>query len=72
MFKAKLQYPNLKESSLFIYPTNCTNGDYYHDRVNRWLFVCVSGRNKTLREWIDVKAVRCLYTCPNVTIGSNR
>lgn len=50
-----------------ISPTNCSNGDYYHDSSKRYLFICVSGRNKKLREWIDVNGIRCLNFCPNTT-----
>jgi hypothetical protein len=30
-------------------PTNCSNGDYFHDNEARYLFVCVSGKNKAIR-----------------------
>ena len=43
---------------------SCQNGDYYHDKVNRHLYMCVSGKNKTLREWIDITGVRCRNFCP--------
>jgi cell migration-inducing and hyaluronan-binding protein len=32
--------------------------------MNRQLFTCISGRNKTLREWIDITGVRCRNFCP--------
>lgn len=28
------------------------------------MFVCVSGRNKQIREWIDVNGIRCRLYCP--------
>ncbi len=28
------------------------------------MFVCVSGRNKAIHEWIDVNGIRCRYNCP--------
>lgn len=28
------------------------------------MFVCVSGRNKKIHEWIDVNGIRCRYNCP--------
>ena len=44
--------------------STCQNGDYYQDGVNRYLFVCVSGENRELREWIDVNGIRCRDFCP--------
>ena len=44
-------------------PTNCNNGEYFHDKTNSYLFVCVSGRNKQLREWIDLTGIRCNDSC---------
>jgi hypothetical protein len=44
--------------------TTCKNGDYYHDKIDRHLFVCVTGRNKTIREWIDITGIRCQDFCP--------
>lgn len=32
--------------------------------MNRYLYTCISGRNKALREWIDVTGVRCRDFCP--------
>lgn len=43
---------------------DCENGDYYQDVENYNLYVCVTGRNKTIREWIDVNGLRCLNFCP--------
>ena len=43
----------------------CTNGQYYQDVVNEFLFVCVSGRDKQIREWIDINGIRCRDTCPD-------
>jgi hypothetical protein len=44
--------------------SSCSNGDYYHDKINRHLYMCVSGKNKKLREWIDVTGIRCRNFCP--------
>ena len=54
-------------SPTIINPASCQNADYYHDLVNKYLYVCISGRNKTIREWIDVNGIRCLNYCPNTT-----
>ncbi len=40
------------------------NGDFYHNETSKYLFVCVSGNNKTIHEWIDVNGIRCRYNCP--------
>lgn len=45
-------------------PTTCSNAEYYHDPDNKYLYVCVSGRNKTIREWIDINGIRCINFCP--------
>ena len=55
-------------------PATCNNGDYYHHQVDyedpanagkpEYLFVCVSGRNKAIHEWIDVNGIKCRETCP--------
>lgn len=51
-------------SPAMIDPATCTNGQYFQDAVNERLFVCVSGRDKTIQEWIDVNGIRCRETCP--------
>lgn len=43
----------------------CANGDYYHDNdVQKMLSVCVSGKNRTQYEYIEVNGIKCLYFCP--------
>ena len=61
--------PFLQEKDDIIDPTNCENGDYHHNNVSQYLYVCVSGRNKTMREWIDVNGLKCLNFCPDNTLG---
>lgn len=39
---------------------------------NQYLFVCVSGRNKTIREWIDVTGIKCKDACPLIDPLPNR
>ena len=63
-YKAALQLPFIVPSSDMLSPTNCTNGEYFHNSTERYLFVCVSGRNKAIHEWIDVNGIRCRYNCP--------
>lgn len=63
-YKGQLQLPFIVPSSNMILPTTCQNGDYYNDPDARYLFVCVSGRNKAIHEWIDVNGIRCRYNCP--------
>ncbi len=48
-YQQQLQTPILNKSAALIDPVSCQNGDYYHDKINNYLFVCVSGRNKTKR-----------------------
>ena len=67
-----MQFPYIVKSDSLINPNNCSNGDYFHDSNNSYLFVCVSGRNKTIREWIDVNGLRCLNACPLDIVGVNR
>lgn len=71
-YQQSLQLPYITGSDSLTDPTTCKNGDYYHDANNSYLFVCVSGRNKTIREWIDVNGARCLNACPEDIIGVNR
>lgn len=71
-YQAQLNLPYLMPSPVDIDPASCENGDYFHDSNNSYLFVCVSGRNKTIREWVDVTGIRCLYVCPKDIIGTVR
>lgn len=48
-FKQQIQFPYIAKSESLVDPSNCSNGDYFHDTNNSYLFVCVSGRNKTIR-----------------------
>lgn len=68
----QLQNPYIVPTSTLIDPSNCTNGQYYHDSDHKYLYVCVSGRNKKLIEEIDVIGVKCLNFCPvdNQTISN--
>jgi hypothetical protein len=63
-FSQQRQTPLINASDSMVDITSCNNGDYYHDQSTRHLYVCVTGRNKTLREWIDIIGVRCLHFCP--------
>lgn len=71
-YQQQLEFPYVVSSDVLIDPSSCQNGDYYHDINSSYLFVCVSGRNKTIREWIDVNGIRCLNACPQDLIGVNR
>lgn len=53
-------------------PANCSNGEFYHSYNAKRLFVCVSGRNKTIREWIDIDGVRCDEDCPEEETETER
>lgn len=48
-YQQQLQMPFIVPSATVISPTNCTNAEYYHDPDNKYLYVCVSGRNKKIR-----------------------
>ena len=34
------------------------------NNASQYLYVCVSGRNKQIHEWIDVNGLRCVNFCP--------
>lgn len=43
----------------------CQNGDYNHDNdVQKMLAVCISGKNRTQYEYVEVNGIKCLYFCP--------
>lgn len=44
--------------------STCQNGDYYHNNTLRDLEVCISGKNTTLYEMIDITPIKCRYECP--------
>lgn len=48
-YQEKLQLPFIVPSTSMIDPATCQNADYYHDADNKYLYVCVSGRNKKIR-----------------------
>lgn len=48
-YQEQLQLPMIIESSSLIDPSTCNNGEYFHDKDNKYLYVCVSGRNKAIR-----------------------
>jgi hypothetical protein len=62
-YAQKLQTPLINNGSM-VDPATCRNGDYFHNNLTRHLYLCVSGRNKALREWIDIRGVRCRNFCP--------
>lgn len=49
----------MEDKLTMIDPQDCSNGEYYNDKSNQYLFICVTGKNKKLREWVDVKGFRC-------------
>ena len=51
--------------------SDCENGDYYNDMIKQYLYICVSGKQKKLREWIDVKGFRCVDDCPTQESATN-
>lgn len=71
-YQKKIQLPFIDVSNYTVNPNNCSNGDYFNDKVNRALYLCVSGRNKTIREWIDVTGIRCRDFCPKTAAFGTR
>ena len=64
-YEGQLQNPYIEDKLSLIDPATCENGDYYNDKINQYLYVCVSGKNKEITEWIDVNGIRCVEdTCP--------
>jgi len=45
-------------------PGTCLNGDYFYDRDAQYLFLCVSGRGRKVREMINLNTSDCLNLCP--------
>jgi hypothetical protein len=48
-FQKKIQTPLITAKTIQLDPTSCSNGDYYHDKLGKRLYVCVSGKNKAMR-----------------------
>lgn len=71
-YQQSLQLPFLSNGNAIVDPATCSNGDYFQDDANRYLYVCVSGRNKAMREWIDVNGIRCRDFCPVEPEDENR
>lgn len=44
--------------------STCKNGDSYHDNSLRDFQMCISGKNATLYELIDITPVFCRLECP--------
>ena len=63
-YQQQLQTPYIEAQPSIMTPETCTNGDYFHDKDNEYLFVCVSGKNKAIHEWIDLEGVPCVDECP--------
>ena len=45
-------------------PSTCKNGEYHHDVPDEYLYICVSGRDKTTHEWTKINAIACEDECP--------
>ena len=44
---------------------DCNNGDWWNDKVNKYLYVCFSGKGKKQFEYVDINAIRCEgNSCP--------
>jgi hypothetical protein len=55
----------IAESTGVLDPNTCKNGEYYHDNdVQKMLSVCISGKNRTQYEYVEVNGIKCLYSCP--------
>lgn len=63
-YKKAVQLPYIVKSDALVDPSSCINGDFFLDKNSSYLFVCVSGRNKTIREWTDINGIKCMYNCP--------
>jgi hypothetical protein len=48
-FQQKIQTPYITARTNQLDPSSCSNGDYYHDKLGKHLYVCVSGKNKAIR-----------------------
>ena len=60
----KLQVPLITASTKPLNYSTCKMGDYYHDVNNRYLFVCISGKNKSTYEYLSINGIACRYLCP--------
>lgn len=66
------RFPLLTDTAAMISPDTCNNGDYFHDKTNKYLYVCVSGRSKQIREWVDINGIRCVNFCPPVIPAADK
>lgn len=64
MVGGTLQMPFIVPKTAQLDPSTCNVGDYYHDVDNKYLYLCVSGKNSPLFPWIDVNGIKCRYLCP--------
>jgi hypothetical protein len=64
MVSGKLNKPFILGNSTVPDPNTCNIGEFYNDPTNRYLFLCVSGKNKTIANYIDVNGITCRYLCP--------
>jgi hypothetical protein len=64
MISGTLQLPYVSAQATTLDPASCSIGDYYHDATNRHLHVCVTGKNKSLNQYIDLNGIKCRYLCP--------
>jgi hypothetical protein len=59
-----LQLPYITAQTTMLNTTTCNAGDYFHDPTNRYLYLCISGKNKPIATYLDLNGIYCLYLCP--------
>lgn len=59
-----LKLPYINQQAAQLDTAVCAAGDYYHDPTNRYLYVCLSGRQKPVSTYINLNGIKCRYLCP--------
>lgn len=60
----QLQTPLLTAQTAMLAAATCKFGDYFLDIAHKFLFICVSGRDKALYDSLNMKAIPCRTNCP--------
>lgn len=60
----KLQTPLLTPKDSMPSYATCKFGDYYLDVNHRFLFVCVSGKDKAIYDSLNLNGITCRNLCP--------
>lgn len=60
-----IQAPKIYHKTTPLNATTCSLGDFYHDPLLQYLYICISGRNNVANNEFLVTNIQCHRTCDN-------